>query len=467
MEEKILEFCRLLRRGGIDISFTQIADVMRAVSEVGFNRDDFYIALRSILIADHADKPLYDRLFRLFFLSLSRQEASVDAGEADAVSGKEPAGITAEIARFVDGTGMGRGAGASPYQLLIRAVREHNSLLLERLAQVAVKSLGPLSHDNLQNMDNTMVQAKVAIGWYEAVNRLERARTLENVSEEVYAGWTDRLGWLENRIEQLLEDIFVKLFGIEAIDEIAHAANLKEKEFYRLDRIEVEEIRRRITRLARKLASKYARRYRRAKRGDLDLRRTARQALLTGGRPVRLRYRQKKVSKPELCVLCDVSGSVAMFSEFMLQLVYTIQNRFRAVRSFLFVDKVDEATSFFKNEDIEAALGEAFANTYFSYSGFSDYGRVFTLFANNYLSGISPRSTLIILGDARNNWRLDEKDFLQKIAEHVRRILWFNPQPMDKWDKDDSIMRVYEPYCRQVFECRNLRQLEDVIEAII
>ena len=89
------------------------------------------------------------------------------------------------------------------------------------------------------------------------------------------------------------------------------------------------------------------------------------------------------------------------------------------------------------------------------------------MFANNYLAGVSSRSTMIILGDARNNWRLDEKDYLQKIAGQVRRILWFNPQPQENWDLEDSIMGVYAPYCRQVFECRNLRQLEEVIEAIL
>ncbi len=468
MEAKILEFCRLLRRGGVSISFIQIADALRAVSEVGFCQDDFHIALCSVLIADRADKPLFDRLFRLFFLSLHKQ--GTDGAEEDKSSPTDnagPEGLPAELAQQADGSGMGRGAGASPAILLIKAVREHNRLLLERLAQVAVKSLGPVSRTNLQYMDSTVVQAKVAIGWYEAVNRLERAKGLENIGETVYAEWTDSLDWLEHRIEQLLEDLFVSMFGNEAIEEIAGAANLKEKEFYRLGNLEVDEIRRRITKLARKLASKYARRYRRAKRGEIDLRRTARQALLTGGMPVRLRYRQKKISKPELAVLCDVSGSVAVFSEFMLQLVYTIQNRFRWVRSFLFVDVVDEATPYFKNEDIEAALGDAFAKTYFSYSGFSDYGRVFTQFANNYLAGLSPRSTLIILGDARNNWRLPEKDYLQKISEHVRRIIWFNPQPRDNWDKEDSIMSVYAPYCRQVFECRNLRQLEKVIEAIL
>ena len=466
MEAKILEFCRLLRRGGINISFTQITDALRAVSEVGFCWDDFYIAMSSLLIADHADKPLFDRLFRLFFLSLHRQE-SFDGNESISLKNTGPPGLPAELAQQADGTGMGRGAGASPFMLVIKAVRENNRVLLEQLAQLALKSLGALNRTDLQQLDSRLVQAKVAIGWYEAVNRLERAKVLENISETVYDEWTARLGWLEHRIEQLLEDILVSMFGNEALEEIAGAANLKEKEFYKLDNLEVDEIRRRITKLARKLASKYARRYRRAKHGEIDLRRTARQALLTGGTPVRLRYRQKKISKPELAVLCDVSGSVAMFSEFMLQLVYTIQNRFRWVRSFLFVDVVDEATPFFKNEDIEAALGDAFAKTYFSYSGFSDYGRVFTLFANNYLAGLSPRSTLIILGDARNNWRLAEKDYLQKISEHVRRIIWFNPQPGDNWDKEDSIMHVYAPYCRQVFECRNLRQLEEVIEAIL
>jgi hypothetical protein len=468
MEAKILEFCRLLRRGGVNVSFTQIADTLRAVSVLGFCQNDFHIALCSILIADRADKPLFDRLFRLFFLSMNKQRthAAEDEKSTPADSaGLE--GLPAELAQQADGSGMGRGAGASPAILLVRAVRENNRLLLERLAQVAVKSLGPASRTNLQQMDNAVVQAKVAIGWYEAVNRLERAKGLENIGETVYAGWTDSLGWLEQKIEQLLEDILVSMFGNEAIEEIAGAANLKEKEFYRLDNLEIDEIRRRITKLARKLASKYARRYRRSKRGEIDLRRTVRQALLTGGTPVRLRYRQKKISKPELAVLCDISGSVAVFSEFMLQLVYTIQNRFRWVRSFLFVDVVDEATPYFKNEDIEAALGEAFARTYFSYSGFSDYGRVFTQFANNYLAGLSPRSTLIILGDARSNWRLPEKDYLQKISEHVRRIIWFNPQPRDNWDKEDSIMSVYAPYCRQVFECRNLRQLEDVIESIL
>ena len=249
--------------------------------------------------------------------------------------------------------------------MLIKAVKENNSELLERLAQLAVNSVEPLAKSSLLKMDDTMVQTKVAIGWYEAVNRLERTKSLEKIGEVTYGRWIINLGWLEHRIEQILEDRFVGLFGDEALDEIATAANLKEKEFYRLGKIEIEEIRRRITKLARKLASKYARRYRRKQRGEIDMRRTVRQALLAGGAPVRLRYRQKKISKPELVVLCDVSGSVAVFSEFMLQLVYTIQKRFRAVRSFLFVDVVDEATAYFKNGGDRDRLGGGFCQGIF------------------------------------------------------------------------------------------------------
>lgn len=193
----------------------------------------------------------------------------------------------------------------------------------------------------------------------------------------------------------------------------------------------------------------------------------AMEALITGGTPMRLKYRKRVISKPELVLLCDVSGSVALFSDFMLQLVYTIQNRFSYVRSFLFVNTIDEVTEDLKNKNIQEGLESAFAKARYAMSPFSDYGRVFCEFEEKYLTGISPQSTLLILGDARNNYNHDEKEHLQKIQEHVRRVLWFNPQPKKHWDAEDSIISIYATYCRQVFECRNLKQLEEAIEAIL
>jgi uncharacterized protein with von Willebrand factor type A (vWA) domain len=332
---------------------------------------------------------------------------------------------------------------------------------------MGIESLDSLEQEAVKECEDLVVEVKVSIGWYMAVNTLERIREQEKVIEAVYLRWQDCLSYLEEHIESQLEDLFVKKYGKEALEEIAVAANIREKEFSKLGHQQILEIRKRIGKLARRLATKYARRYRRAKHGGIDLRRTAREALLTGGTPIHLKYKKKVISKPELVLLCDVSGSVALFSDFMLQLVYTIQNRFTYVRSFLFVNTIDEVTEYFKNNDIQEALDLAFAKARYAMSPFSDYGKVFRHFAENYLPIISPQCTLIILGDARNNYNRDEQEYLQKIEEHVRRILWFNPQPREAWNTEDSIMDIYAPYCRQVFECRNLKQLEEVIEAIL
>lgn len=386
LKTKIIEFSRLLRKGGVNVSINQISSALEAVALVGYAYEDFYVALFSTLITDQMDRPLFDKLFRLYF-----------------VTGPQNQKIAAKDSQQI-------------------------------------------------NIPRNLVQ---------------KIRRQENVNETVYLGWLDCLVYLRDYIESQLEDLFVKEYGLEIIDEIADAANIREKDFVKLDSLQIQEIRKRISKLARKLASKYARRYRRAKHGKIDLRRTVKEALITGGTPMRLKYRKRVISKPELVLLCDVSGSVALFSDFMLQLVYTIQNRFSYVRSFLFVNTIDEVTEDLKNKNIQEGLESAFAKARYAMSPFSDYGRVFCEFEEKYLTGISPQSTLLILGDARNNYNHDEKEHLQKIQEHVRRVLWFNPQPKKHWDAEDSIISIYATYCRQVFECRNLKQLEEAIEAIL
>jgi len=465
LKEKILEFARLLRKGGVNVSITQVIAAIQAAAAVGLAKEDFYTALLSTLIVDQMDQPLFDKLFRLYFFSLESSlfQEHINYDEQDT----DEAAVSLQLVDSIDGTGTGRGAGATPYLLLVKAVRETNYPLLRRLGKMGIASLGDLDQGAVAEIDKLVDQAKVSIGWYQAVNTLEKIRVQEKVSEIRYSKWLECLSYLEKYMESLLEDLLVRKFGSEMLEEIALAANIREKEFYRLDQLEIQEIRKQITKMARKLASRYARRYRRAKHGKIDLRRTIKNAMINGGTPIRLKYRRRVISKPELILLCDVSGSVAVFSEFMLQLVYTIQNRFSHIRSFLFVNTVDEVTEYFTNNSIEEALEKAFAKARYAMSPFSDYGRVFRQFEKEYLPTFSPQSTLIILGDARNNYRHDERDCLQRIGEQVRKILWFNPQPQEEWNTEDSIIGIYAPYCRQVFECRNLKQLEEVTEAIL
>ena len=207
LEEKILEFSRLLRKGGVNISVTQIITALEAVALVGLAPDDFYTALSSTLITDQVDQHLFDKLFRLFFVTLARddhQKAFM------ASTGKEKTNIPSNLVQNIEGKGMGRGAGASPYMLLVKAVREQNYSLLRQLAQMGIESLEHLEQEAVEEMDELMVQVKVAIGWYQAVNTLENIRLQEKVSEATYLRWQDCLSYLEEYIESHLEDLFVK-----------------------------------------------------------------------------------------------------------------------------------------------------------------------------------------------------------------------------------------------------------------
>ena len=290
-------------------------------------------------------------------------------------------------------------------------------------------------------------------------------------NDPLFPLYLERLAFVEDTIEELLLGIFEGGAAAD-IDEAPPApGNIEEAKLYGLDRPEadreeIEEIRRFIAKLGRKLAVRLSRRYRKSKRGRVDLQRTTRSAFSTGGIPVLLKNKKRTRKQSEMVLLCDASKSVAPFSAFMLQLVYSLQNQFRAVRSFLFVDVIDEVTEYLRGTDFDRALERALTEGRFSRSGISDFGRVFAMFASKYLPDISPRSTVIVVADARNNGYPDERNYLEQIAGRVRRLIWLNPQPSEEWDKDDNIMSVYAPYCDQVFECRNLKQLEEAVRRV-
>lgn len=138
-----------------------------------------------------------------------------------------------------------------------------------------------------------------------------------------------------------------------------------------------------------------------------------------------------------------------------------------ALQGRFFIDMIDEVTEYLTNNIFEEALKEAFTCGRFSFCGISDLGRVFASFVQEYLPSISRKSTVIILSDARNNGYPAEKRYLEIIKNHVKKVIWLNPQPREEWDRSDSIMGIYAPCCHQVFECRNLKQLEKIADIIL
>ncbi|MHB1420546.1 MAG: VWA domain-containing protein, partial [Bacillota bacterium] len=275
------------------------------------------------------------------------------------------------------------------------------------------------------------------------------------------------LDYLQDFIGRILEEELWRSLGENALPQILINMDPAKKDFSRLHQKQLAEMRKYITRLGRQLATRTSRRYRQAARGKLDLRRTLRRAAATGGVPIKPAYRRHDLDRPEMVLLCDVSGSVARFSEFMLQLVYTAQQRFRRLRSFIFVDRLAEVSEIFGLLSIEEAVGMAYRRGGYSNSGLSDFGTVFRIFEQRHLPLLTRRTSLVILGDARNNWRPSRVESLAELSRHAGKTFWLNPRPVDMWYGEDSILAQYQPYCHKIMECRNLEQLEQVSRMIL
>jgi hypothetical protein len=227
-------------------------------------------------------------------------------------------------------------------------------------------------------------------------------------------------------------------------------------------------MRRAIYPVARKLAARLARRRKAGRRGPLDFRSTIRHSLAYGGVPAEPRFRRPRPSKPEIFVIADISGSVSAFARFTLHLVHAIASQFSSVRSFVFIDGLDEVTSMFeRSETIAEAIHRVNSEADVVWvDGHSDYGHALTVFWDRFGADITPRTSILLLGDARNNYHASQSWVLGEMRRRARRLYWLNPEPRSYWGSGDSIVDQYSQYCDGTYECRNLRQLEAFVEKL-
>jgi uncharacterized protein len=233
-------------------------------------------------------------------------------------------------------------------------------------------------------------------------------------------------------------------------------------------REEMVSLRKAIYPLTRKLAVRLARKRRHGRKGPLDFRRTVRTSLSYGGVPADPKFKYPRPAKPEIFVIADISGSVAAFARFTLQLVYAISGQFSKVRSFVFIDGLDEVTKFFEGvEDITEAIHRVNTEADVIWvDGHSDYGHAFEVFWDKYGKDISPKATVILLGDARNNYHASQAWVIKEIRRKARHVYWLNPEPKSYWNTGDSILSEYAAHVDGTYECRNLRQLERFVDVL-
>ena len=455
MKAMIVDFTRILREAGAPVTTMEAEDCLRALDLVDYNPRFFKAVLKTTLVKSEWESPIFESLFDLYF--------DLVLPELD-VAGKNQSGI------FIPGgtaDGSGRasaGAGGDAGALLEQL--KSPMAVLEELARAFVAGVN-IEEATPREIAVKLKETQINRRWFEAVNRIDRLYQTGKMAELEYQKWQESFNFLKQAMQKELEKASVRKFGQEALLALVADANIRRRQFSHLSSGEVVAVEQEIVKLARKLAERPGIRMRRAKRGQVALRRTFQEVLRTGGCPIRLRYQDRVKSKVDLLLLCDVSNSVERFSRFMLQLVQSAHKRYSTVRSFVFVDQAVEVTEWFRSQNVNELLEARHMRERFSRGGLSRYDLVFEQVARYELEAITSRTKVIILGDAKNNWRQGEAHELARIAERAKAVYWLNPLPEPEWFQGDCLMPEYAPLCRQVFECRTLEQLTDVANKIL
>ncbi|MCX6511098.1 MAG: VWA domain-containing protein [Actinobacteria bacterium] len=477
MLELLSGFIVELRAAGLPVSLTENLDAMEAITHIPIeNRDAFKYALAATLVKNNSHWRAFDTVFEVYF-SLRGSEYSLGGGVDDLPE------ITEDDEAPMNPDAGGAGAGGageamSPEQMaemLFQAMRNGDDGLMRALARQAVTRFAGMEPG--RPVGGTYYL-------YRTLRNLDLDGVLERLMEEAQEQSPSPLTQLEERLErdefesridrmkkEIEAEIRRRLVadrGVEAMAKTLRKPLPEDVDFMHANREELVGLRKAMYPLTRKLAVRLARKRRHGRKGPLDFRATVRQSLSYGGVPADPRFRYPRPSKPEIFVVADISGSVAAFARFTLQLVYAISGQFSRVRSFVFIDGIDEVTRFFEGvEDISVAIHRVNTEADVVWvDGHSDYGHAFEVFWEKYGREISPKTTVLILGDARNNYHASQSWVIKEMSKKARHVYWLNPEPKAYWDTGDSIVSDYGAHTDGVFECRNLRQLEKFVDIL-
>jgi hypothetical protein len=360
-------------------------------------------------------------------------------------------------------------------QMLMQALMNGDQAMMRALARQSVQRFAGMEpgrpvggtyylYRTLRNLDLDNMLDKLM-----EANREQAAQDLTKLEERL------EKDEFESRIEQFKQEVEAEIRrrlvadrGAEAMAKTLRKPLPEDVEFMHANKEEMQSLKKALQPLTRKLAAKLARKRRHGRRGPLDFRATVRSSLSYGGVPADPKFKYPRPSKPELMVVADISGSVAAFARFTLMLVYAIQGQFSKVRSFVFIDGIDEVTDYFKsNVDISDAIHRVNTEADVVWvDGHSDYGHAFEVFWERYGKDINPKTTILLLGDARNNYHASSAWVIKEMQKRGRHVYWLNPEPRSYWNTGDSIVGEYGNFTDGVYECRNLRQLEAFVEKL-
>jgi uncharacterized protein with von Willebrand factor type A (vWA) domain len=461
MEERILEFIGDLRRAELRISTAEALDALAASAEVGLgDRETFKSTLAATLVKEARDHETFERIFNLYFLDLE----ALGEGLKKALGPEDPK-VQDQLDRLIDEENLDldeltellmRGQG-SEMEMAIRSGSQNAGL--ERLMYFL--QVGFFSRRIADQFDWSAIE-----------------RDIEKIMQALEARGLDpgQLARIRNYLELRLEAFrrMIRQHVQRELERRAYRAGeqltrevLADKPLFALTPDEVAQMKTVVARLARRIKDALALRQRQEQRGRIDSRRTMRKSLSYDGVPMEIFLKRRHREKPRLVTICDVSDSVRNASRFMLQLVWSLQECFSRVRSYVFVSEIAEVTQAFATYPVERAIEWALKGAPVDYHCRSDFGYAFSRFAHTELESLDRKTTILLLGDARNNYNDPQAWALRLIRERVKGIIWLNPEGQWGWGIGDSVMPLYAPACDVVRECRTIGQLGEVVDNLI
>ena len=466
MEERIIEFANVLRRNGVRVSLSENMDVFRALERLGIEDQQlFRDALRTTLVKRVGDIQPFEELFDFFFLGLGQ---AIDALDRRMM---EELGLSPEqYQRMLEHIQQLLRQMEGDLSELTKALLTANHAELERLFREAARQ--ELDSGGLDGFRFTPYMRLGARLELERVqSEIERFKALLQMLGENGDDLKNIMRYLDERLRdlnRLLREAIQqeqRKQGHEPRDSSARSS-LADKSFAFYSEDDIRRMNDAVTRLAQRLKNRLSVRRKKAARGRFDVKKTLRKNLQYGGVPFEIMLDRRKKTKPQVMVLCDISDSVLNASRFMLQFVYSIQDLYAKVRSFVFVSDIGEVTKLFEENEIHRAVEAALKGDVIDVFSHSNFGRAFELFHKNYLSAVDSKTTVLIIGDGRNNYNRPNDWVLREIQRKAKQLIWLNPESRMTWGVGDSEMPRYAPHCDVAEECRSINQLYKIVDLI-
>jgi uncharacterized protein len=466
MENRIVEFANVLRRNGVRVSVSENMDAFRALEVIGIgNPTLFRSALRTTLIKRAGDIQPFEELFNFFFLGI---------GEA----------IDALDRRIMEELGLSPQQFQEMLEQIQKFLREMEGDLSELTQALLSGNRGELERLLREAVEQEVRDGSAESFRYTPFTRMAGRLQMDRVQSEIerFKGMLQMLGqngedlqkvmqYLDERmrdLHRLLREILQqeqRKQGMEPRDS-SQRGSLADKSFSFYTEDDIRRMNDAVARLAQRFKNRLSVRRKRAVRGRFNVKQTLRKNLQFGGVPFNIQLDRRKKTKPQVMVLCDISDSVLNASRFMLQFVYSVQDLYAKVRSFVFVSEIGEVTRLFEEHDINAAVETALRGDVIDVFSHSNFGRAFEMFHRNFFAAVNSKTTVLIIGDGRNNYNRPNDWVLREIKSKAKQLIWLNPESRMTWGVGDSEMPRYAPNCHLAEECRSINQLYKIVDLI-